>query len=360
MFEILGLSLKPHILDEITEKFWYETYKNLKLRPYIKHTLKSIKENNIKIGIVSDLVAHIQIKKLRKLGITEHIDFIVTSEEAGVEKPHPALFLLALKKANCLPEEAVMVGDSIKKDIEGALYLNIRPVLITKKLFGRKYVCPVIRNFKELLSVLNIRKKNLSNKKVIIFDLMGTVFKESHIIKKSFYPIVKRKGIHISYSQLKDIYTKYSLGEIGQTDFWKIIPKEIEQKFLDSIKLNKRVPKVVKKLKNKGYLLGILSNIPKEWGSYLVNKFSLNKYFSIIVFSGEYGARKPNEKLYKIFLEKAKFKPQKCYLIDDKLINLREARFLLMKTIWMKKNKEKITFIPDYIIRNVDNLIKYF
>jgi len=359
MFEIFGLSLKPDILDEITEKFWHETYNNLKLQPHVGQTLKLIKENNIKIGIVSDLTAHIQIKKLRHLGITKFIDFIVTSEEAGIEKPHPSLFLLALKKANCLPEEAVMVGDSVSKDIEGALYLNIKPVLITKNPPSHKCAYYIIGDFKKLPHVLNIRKKHLSHKKIVIFDLMGTIFKESHIIKNLFYPIAKKRRIITDYNQLKGIYSKYCLGEISQKSFWKIIPRDIEKEFLDSIKLNKNILKISGWLKNKGYLLGILSNMPKEWGGYLVEKFKLDKYFSPIVFSGEYGARKPNEKLYEIFMERARSKPQNCYLIDDKLANLREARFLLMKTVWMRKSKEEITFIPDYIISKVTELTKY-
>ncbi len=86
----------------------------------------------------------------------------------------------------------------------------------------------------------------------------------------------------------------------------------------------------------------------------------MNKYFSVIVFSGEYGTRKPDESLYKVFIEKSKTKPQNCYLVDDKLVNLKEARFLLMKTIWRKKKEEnqKITFIPDYIITNLIELKK--
>jgi len=103
-----------------------------------------------------------------------------------------------------------------------------------------------------------------------------------------------------------------------------------------------------------------LSNFPKEWGDYLVKKFELDKYFSIIVFSGEYKTRKPNEELYKIFIEKSKARPQNCYFVDDSLINLKEARFLLMKTIWRKKEKQEILFIPDFVIKKVSDLEKIF
>ena len=64
---------------------------------------------------------------------------------------------------------------------------------------------------------------------------------------------------------------------------------------------------------------------------------------------------KPDEMLYTIFLERSKAKAGNCYLIDDSLGNLKEARFLLMKTIWCAKEKQDAWFIPDYkIIRASD------
>ena len=109
--------------------------------------------------------------------------------------------------------------------------------------------------------------------------------------------------------------------------------------------------------------MGATINSPKDfqvkirrWGVYLVDKFGLRKHFETIVFSGEYGKRKPDDELYLIFLEKSKAKPQNCYLVDDKLANLKEARFLLMKTIWRKNEEQDIQFIPDFVVKNINEL----
>jgi putative hydrolase of the HAD superfamily len=356
MFEIFGLTLQSETLDEITEIFWDETYKNLKLYSKVKETLRIIKENHLRIGIVSDLVAHIQIKKLKKLGISKYVDFIITSEEAGKEKPHPSIFLLALEKADCRPNEAIMVGDSIEKDIIGAKHLGITSILISNNTEKRDKVDFVINNFKEIIEILGITQKKLITKQVIVFDLMGALFTEGHIISKMLLPLLTKKKIKIDYKKLKESYIEYTLGKITQKEFWKIIPQKFEKEFLDSMKLDKDVLRVIEYLKKRGYLLGILSNIPKEWGNYLIVKFGLNKYFSTIIFSGEYGTRKPNEKLYEIFVEIAKVKPENCYFIDDNLINLKEARFLLMKTIWIKKEEQEILFIPDFRITKINEL----
>jgi putative hydrolase of the HAD superfamily len=50
------------------------------------------------------------------------------SEEAGVSKPDPRIFEMALERANARAGEAVMVGDSWANDVEGARAAGIRAV----------------------------------------------------------------------------------------------------------------------------------------------------------------------------------------------------------------------------------------
>lgn len=77
------------------------------------------------ICLVTDLTCHIQYQKCSALGIEKFIDAIVTSEEAGHEKPHPYPFLLALQKLQLKPEEVCMIGDDYQKDVLGAANLGI-------------------------------------------------------------------------------------------------------------------------------------------------------------------------------------------------------------------------------------------
>jgi len=359
MFENLGLNFDPVILDQITESFWRETYKNLKLYPKVIRTLKKLKEANMKIGIISNLVAHIQTKKLKKLKIAKYIDFIVTSEEAGVEKPHPSIFLLALNKAGCLLKETVMVGDSVADDIVGAKHLGISAILVSKVAqTNESYI--VIKTFATLPKVLKLKTRKQQRKKIIGFDLMGTVFKEGRIIKNLLWPLICNEKNLMGYEDLKSIYESYSVGAINQSEFRKHIPVKVEETFLDSVILNHNILDILRWLKKKKFRIGILSNIPKEWGNYLMKKYHLDDYAEIIVFSGDYGVRKPDEELYRIFIKLANTKPQNCFLVDDNLLNLREARHLRMKTIWKKNNIKDLIFVPDYIISKMEELKKIF
>ena len=86
-----------------------------------------LKNAGKKISVCTDMTAHIQYRKIERLGLNNFIDFMVSSEETGLEKPSPSMFNLALKKLNCLPEEAVYFGDSPDRDIEGAANVGIKP-----------------------------------------------------------------------------------------------------------------------------------------------------------------------------------------------------------------------------------------
>jgi len=107
-----------------------------------------------KICLVTDLTAHIQYRKINKLKLEKYIDCVVTSEEAGKEKPHPYLFMLALKKINLKPEEVCMIGDSFKKDIVGATNLGIKSFWInhehTIETIDKSLVTE-LKSFKETL-----------------------------------------------------------------------------------------------------------------------------------------------------------------------------------------------------------------
>jgi putative hydrolase of the HAD superfamily len=80
----------------------------------------------------------------------------VSSFDHGYMKPHPSIFESALRQVSARPEEAVMVGDSLAHDIEGARRLGMRGVLVSRA--GASPSCPsdvpVIRSLRELPGLL--------------------------------------------------------------------------------------------------------------------------------------------------------------------------------------------------------------
>ena len=69
-------------------------------------------------------------------------------------KPHPSIFSAALQLVDVRPGEAVMVGDSVRQDVEGALRAGMRAVLLhrgeTPAAGAGELGVPVIRSLREL------------------------------------------------------------------------------------------------------------------------------------------------------------------------------------------------------------------
>ena len=87
-----------------------------------------------KIGIIANQNPGSK-ERLNKLGLLKYIDLVIASAEEGVEKPDLRIFQLALERANCKPEEAVMVGDRIDNDMIPAKKIGMKTVWI-KQGFG--------------------------------------------------------------------------------------------------------------------------------------------------------------------------------------------------------------------------------
>ncbi len=122
--QITGGSL-PTVAQRAERIFWKAYFQKMKLRPGVLALLRYLQSNAIKIAVVSDLTTDIQISKIRWLRIEAYIDYLVTSEEAGVEKPNPRMLRLALKKLGVTKREVVLVGDSAERDGGAAKRLGI-------------------------------------------------------------------------------------------------------------------------------------------------------------------------------------------------------------------------------------------
>jgi putative hydrolase of the HAD superfamily len=80
------------------------------------------------IGIVSNNVTAEQMAKLAACGLDRLIDAAVISEDAGVTKPDPEIFRIALNRLGARPTDAVMIGDSWEADVVGAHAAGIRAI----------------------------------------------------------------------------------------------------------------------------------------------------------------------------------------------------------------------------------------
>ena len=89
--------------------------------------LEALRERGLKVGLVSNAVDPPALlhRDLDRLGVAERLDFAVFSSEAGVRKPHPAIFERALDALGVAADRTLFVGDSLAADIAGARALGM-------------------------------------------------------------------------------------------------------------------------------------------------------------------------------------------------------------------------------------------
>lgn len=130
--------------------YWSAFLDEMTLFENALEVLLELKKKRVKIGICTDLTTFIQLKKIRRLGLSSVVDAVVTSEECGEEKPSRKMFDMVLNKLNVLPQETVVVGDSLEKDILGAKNVGMKAILWGSCVEREKYAL----SFDELRGLL--------------------------------------------------------------------------------------------------------------------------------------------------------------------------------------------------------------
>ena len=119
----------------------------------VPDVLRTLSNAGLRIALISN--SHRSLESFEShFDLRGLIAAAVSSAEHGYMKPHPSIFSTALARLEAKPEEAVMVGDSIRQDIEGALRAGMRAVLVdrgeTVPARARELGVPIVRSLVEL------------------------------------------------------------------------------------------------------------------------------------------------------------------------------------------------------------------
>lgn len=128
MLEALGHPLFPHALA-MYHTYWDTMLTNMEAYPGLLDFMRWLKERGVILGVGSNMTAYIQYKKLEKLGAASFVDWILTSEEAGEQKPSEKFFRLCADKCRLSPEECLFIGDSLEADVRGAQSSGMKALL---------------------------------------------------------------------------------------------------------------------------------------------------------------------------------------------------------------------------------------
>ena len=109
---------------------------------------------NYKLHIITNGFQEIQDKKLKNSNIYSFFDCIINSEMAGVKKPDPRIFKLALQQGNVYAEKSLMIGDSLEADVLGAKAVGFHAVHFNAHNEPNHDICKIIKDLREIKFIL--------------------------------------------------------------------------------------------------------------------------------------------------------------------------------------------------------------
>ena len=130
----LGHEPEDRLVEDAIKIIVSARAENAVVLPDSKSLLEKLSRRRIKLGIISNVSSHdVAVEILRKVGLLEYFDKVVTSAFVGIRKPDPGIFLYALMQFKLQPRETVIVGDSERHDVWGGTITGMKTVLVSKR-----------------------------------------------------------------------------------------------------------------------------------------------------------------------------------------------------------------------------------
>lgn len=130
-FKQIGVS-DEKIVKQISKEYISLSPYQTALFPHALEILDYLKQAGYKLYLLTNGFKEVQTVKITQSGIGEYIDKMITSDDAGYQKPNRKIFEYALKTVNAKKVESIMIGDDLNTDIAGAnkfgmdsIYFNI-------------------------------------------------------------------------------------------------------------------------------------------------------------------------------------------------------------------------------------------
>jgi HAD superfamily hydrolase (TIGR01662 family) len=130
----------------------WEHHENFELYDDVPDVLAVLRSAGLRIGLVSNSARDVR-EFARHHGLD--VDAGISSFHHGRSKPHASIFRAVLDLLGVEPGEAVMVGDTIADDIEGALALGMRAILVDREHVHADFE-PRVETLNELPELLGI------------------------------------------------------------------------------------------------------------------------------------------------------------------------------------------------------------
>lgn len=149
------------ITDEPLAKSMSERYLEIlptktHLFPHCVDVLNYLQDKSYPMHLITNGFETTQLQKIKNSNIDGFFKEVITSEQAGIMKPHAAIFEYALAKTNANAASSIMIGDTLEVDILGAIHAGIDSVYFNPSNPPTPEIKPtyVLNNLIELKNIL--------------------------------------------------------------------------------------------------------------------------------------------------------------------------------------------------------------
>lgn len=155
----------PEDVDTTTEKIAQHSYETA--RQSIEHAKPVLEElsKHYKLVMVSNFYGNIETV-LEDFGIRDYFAAIIESAVLGIRKPDPRIFEHGVKALGIQPEETLVIGDSLKKDIRPAESIGCQVLWIKGEAWSEEenaaFHPNTISDLEEALTVLDAQLSNIN------------------------------------------------------------------------------------------------------------------------------------------------------------------------------------------------------
>jgi putative hydrolase of the HAD superfamily len=147
-------------------------------------------------------------------------------------------------------------------------------------------------------------------------------------------PFILKRRPETPISRIESAYLAASLGELSAAEFWRVfdLPEVIEDAYLQEHSLRDGATEFLDWARQQQIEVACLSNDVGRWSEKLRSTFKLTEKISTWVISGDVGVRKPDPKIYQMYLDIARLKPDRVLFVDDRIKNVRAAARVGLQT----------------------------
>ncbi len=121
----------PDFAEYLSKEFQKQRRKFHKVFDDTETTLIELKKK-YKLALITNGASDLQREKIKGSKLEKYFDEIVIAGEVGIRKPEPEIFNIVLNRIGTKPNEAIMVGNDLESDIEGAQKIGIKSVWLNR------------------------------------------------------------------------------------------------------------------------------------------------------------------------------------------------------------------------------------